>query len=192
LATNGKAGIKPRLALALVLALSSGEILRAELEGGDYLGGAVIKDVSERERVRILIENARRLEAERARALARQEAEALAERQTLLAMEIANRPPGAILAETHCGKCHLMDQVLEVRHTWLGWTLTLARMRYINGAKISADIATQIRDHLALTQPARGMRPWLEYGMTLLVPLMLGLGLWRKRVGKKPSLTNGS
>lgn len=38
----------------------------------------------------------------------------------------------------------------------------------------------------------RGMRPWLKYGMTLLLSLMLGLGLWRIGVYKKQRLTNDS
>lgn len=173
----------------LLLATSS---LNAEMEGDEYLSGTVIQSEAEREAVRHRIEQARQAEAERAEARERQEAEERARQQALAAARNALRPPGAILTETHCGTCHDMEQVLAARHTWLGWTLTLARMRYINGATIPADTATQIRDQLALTQPARGMRPWLEYGMTLLLPLMLGLGLWRIGVYKKQRLTNDS
>lgn len=176
----------------IVCLLLATPALHAEMEGDEYVSGTVIQSEAERETVRRRIEQARQAEAERAEARERQEAEERARQQALAAARNALRPPGAILTETHCGTCHEMEQVLAARHTWLGWTLTLARMRYINGAKIPADTATQIRDHLALTQPAGGMRPWLEYGMTLVVTLMLGLGLWRIWVRKKPRLANGS
>jgi len=170
----------------LLLATSA---LHAEMEGDEYLSGAVIQTEAEREAVRRRIEQARQAEEERVLARERREAEERARQQALAAERNALRPPGAILTETHCGTCHDLEQVLAASHTWLGWTLTLARMRYLNGASIPADIIDLIQDHLVLTQPASGARRWLEYGLVLSLPLALGFwGWWYHRQRKIPRL----
>jgi hypothetical protein len=86
---------------------------------------------------------------------------------------------GARLTKTHCGTCHALDQLARVRHTELGWALTIARMRSLNGARIPTEDAAQIRAHLAHAQPAETPQAWLEYGLVSLLTLLApGWALW--------------
>ncbi|MCK7578175.1 MAG: hypothetical protein MZV65_22170 [Chromatiales bacterium] len=152
--------------------------LQAELGSDEYLSGTVIQSKAEREQARARIEAARQRESERAEARVRAEA-AERLRQAQLAEEADRRPLGARLTETHCGTCHALDQLGRVRHTELGWALTIARMRYLNDARIPAEDAAHIRRHLARTQPAETAQAWLEYGLvSLLTLLTLGWALW--------------
>lgn len=152
--------------------------LQAEPGSDEYLSGTVIQSEAERERARARIEAARQREAEHAEARTRAEA-AERLRQAQLAEEAARRPLGARLTDTHCSACHALEQIARVRHTELGWTLTIARMRYLNGARIPTEDAVQIRAHLTHVQPAETPQVWLEYGLAGLVVLLVpGWALW--------------
>jgi hypothetical protein len=156
----------------------------AELSGDDYLGGGAIRTEAERERVRALIDAARQREAERSEALARERAVEESLREARLAAEMASRPVGAVLAETHCSACHAMEDLEAVRHTRLGWSLTIARMRLLNRAPIPSEEAARIREHLARTQPADLARAVVEYGMAAmlaLLPAFWALRRWLRR-----------
>jgi hypothetical protein len=171
------------LLITVVLSLVS-PASHAELSGDDYLGGGAIQSEAERQRVRALIHAARQREAERAEALARQRAVEESLREARLAAETSSRPVGAVLAETHCGACHAMDDLATVRHTRLGWSLTIARMRLLNRAHIPSEEAARIREHLARTQPADLARAVMEYSMAAmlaLLPAFWALLLWSRR-----------
>lgn len=168
--------------VALGLSAWSGA-LQAEPGSDEYLSGTVIQSEADRERARARIEAARQREAEHAEARIRAEA-AERLRQAQLAEEAARRPLGARLTETHCSACHALEQIARVRHTELGWTLTIARMRYLNGARIPAEDAARIRAHLAHTQTAETPQAWLEYALASLVVLLMpcwALWHWSRR-----------
>jgi hypothetical protein len=89
-----------------------------------------------------------------------------------------------VLTETYCGTCHAPEMLETARHTGLGWSLTIARMRWLNGARIPADDAARIRAHLARTQPADPARAILEYSLAALLALLpaaWALRRWSRR-----------
>jgi hypothetical protein len=174
-----------KLLAAVVLSLVTAA-LHAELSSEDYLGGAAIQDEAERERLRELIDAARQRELLCAQALEHEHAEEQSRRQEQRAAEVASRPPGAVLAETHCGTCHAMDVMETVRHTGLGWSLTIARMRWLNGARIPPGDAAIVRAHLARTQAADIPRAICEYGLIALIALVPGGWVFR-RLYRRPS-----
>jgi hypothetical protein len=152
------------LAAALWLTFWSGS-LPAELSSDDYRAGQSIQNGAERARARAQIEAERRREAERAEEQARERAVEQARLAAALAAQAARRPSGAILTEARCGACHALDSMAMVRHTSLGWRLTVLRMRYLNGAEISAQDADVIVDYLTQTQGADQSQALLEYGL---------------------------
>lgn len=152
------------LAAALWLTLWSSS-LPAELSSDDYRAGQGIQNEAERARARAQIEAERRREAERAEEQARERAAEQVRLAAALAAQAARRPAGALLTEARCGACHALDSMATVRHTSLGWRLTVLRMRYLNGAEISAQDADAIVDYLTQTQGAGLLQALLEYGL---------------------------
>jgi hypothetical protein len=169
----------PIVLLACLISVPS----RAELSGDDYLGRSAIHDATERARVQALIDTERQREAERAETLARERAQEKARRAAEHAAESARRPQGEVLTEIHCGSCHALEMLQAARHTGLGWSLTIARMRWLNGARIPDDDAARIREHLARTQPAKRGRALVEYGLAalfVLLPIAWALRRWSR------------
>lgn len=170
------------LPIALTACLTS-TALRAELSSDDYLGGGAIQEATERARVQALIDAERQRESERAETQERARAREKARREAERAAEAARRPQGEVLTETHCGACHALETLQTARHTELGWTLTIARMRWLNGARIPDDDAALIRQHLIRTQPADLGRAMVDYGLAALFLLLLvawALRLWSR------------
>lgn len=147
---------------------------QAELGGEDYRPRGTIQDEAERARVRAEIEAERRREAERAEQDARERTQAQAQHQAALAAEAARKPAGARLAELHCQTCHAPEVIAAVRHTRLGWHLTVLRMRAINGARIPPQEARTIAQHLSTTQGAGPRLAVIEYGLALTALGLLG------------------
>jgi hypothetical protein len=171
------------LPIALVACLTS-TALDAELSGDDYRGGGATPDAAERARVQALIDAERQREAERARTLERERAAEATRRQLQRDAEAASRPQGAVLTETYCGACHAPEILETARHTGLGWSLTIARMRWLNGARIPSGDAARIRTHLARTQPADPARAIQEYSLAALLALLpaaWALRRWSRR-----------
>ena len=171
------------LPIALAACLTS-TVLHAELSGDDYLGGGAIQDATERARVQAVIDAERQREAERAETLARERAQEEERREAERAAEAARRPQGEVLTEVYCGACHALEMLQSARHTELGWTLTIARMRWLNGARIPPEDAGRIRAHLARTQPADAARAIVEYGLaalSALLPVAWALRRWSRR-----------
>ncbi|NCC29517.1 MAG: hypothetical protein EOM22_15610 [Gammaproteobacteria bacterium] len=174
----------PRMLPILLVACLSSTWLRAELSGEDYLGGGAIPDPTERARVQALIDAERQRETERAEALARERAEEETRRRMQRDAEAASRPQGEVVTQTYCGACHAPERLQSARHTGLGWTLTIARMRWLNGARIPPQDARRIRAHLARTQAADPARAIMEYGwatVLALLPVAWVLRRWSRR-----------
>lgn len=161
------AGVCARGLVAALLLGLWGVPGQAELGGEDYRPSGSIQDEAERARVRAEIEAERRREAERAEQQARERAEAEARRQAALAAEAARKPAGERLVEVHCQTCHAPEVIAAVRHTWLGWQLTVVRMRAINGARIPPQEARTIAQHLSTTHGAGPRLAAVEYGFAL-------------------------
>jgi hypothetical protein len=159
------------LPIALVACVTS-TTLHAELSGDAYLGDGTNRDAAERARVQAEIDTERQGEIERARAEAHEHAEEETRRRMQREAEAASRPQGEVLTQTYCGACHAPERLLTARHTDLGWTLTIARMRWLNGARIPPQDARRVRAHLARTQPAEPARAILEYGLPTLLALL--------------------
>jgi mono/diheme cytochrome c family protein len=177
-----------KLPIVLVVCLTS-TALRAELSGDDYLGDGAIQDATERAQVQALINAERQREAERAETLARERAQEEAHREAERAAEAARRPQGEVLTQIHCGTCHAPEMLRTARYTGLGWTLTIARMRWLNGARIPDDDAVRIREHLARTQSAEPAWAVVEYSLAalfVLLPLAWALRRWSRRSAGLP------
>jgi Fe-S-cluster-containing hydrogenase component 2 len=77
-----------------------------------------------------------------------------------------------------------IEMLQTARHTGLGWTLTIARMRWLNGARTPPEDTGRIRAHLARTQPADPARAIVEYGLAALLallPVAWALRRWSRR-----------
>jgi hypothetical protein len=140
---------------------------QAELGGDDYRPSGTISDEAERARVRAEIEAERRREAARAEQAARERAAEQARRQAALAAEAARKPVGERLVEAHCQTCHAPEVIAAVRHTRLGWHLTVLRMRTLHGARIPRQAVRTIVGHLSTVRGAGTDRAAIEYGLAL-------------------------
>lgn len=162
------------LVLTLCIAISSW----AEMEGDAYTPEGVL-DARTRDLLRERIQAERAAEAERD-ALRQAAAQ---EEQARLAAEAARRPYPERLFEARCGLCHAPEQLVAIRHTWLGWQAVIARMRWLNGAPLSQAESNVLARHLAQHQGARGVAALLEWlgllGAALALALIPWLG-WRK------------
>lgn len=155
---------------------------KAELSADDYGGGRAIRPESNQPAAQALIDAARRREAEQAaereRTRQAEEARRLAEE----AQREARRPRGERLAAQYCVPCHGPERIAAARHTRLGWSFTVARMRYLNRAQIPATEARTIAAHLALTQPASLVTTLTEYGLALTLLLAPVGWMLRRRI----------
>jgi hypothetical protein len=180
---------------ALALILGTPRVSRAELSADDYGGGRAIRPESNQAAAQALIDAARRREAEQTAERERASQAAEARRLAEEAQREADRPPGERLAAQYCVPCHGPERIATARHTRLGWSFTVARMRYLNRAQIPAADARTIAVHLALTQPARTAQALMEYGLALalmLIPAGLMLNRLRcARRARRPRSTRG-
>jgi hypothetical protein len=167
-------------ALALLLPAS---VALAEMASEEYASEHALSSPAERERARARIE-AERQEETRREAARQSEAEAA---RTRAEAERARRPYAERLLEARCGSCHALDALANTRHTLLGWHLTIARMRWWNGASMSQSEALTLAAHLAERQPSRGGARVVEM-LVLALPLVLvgGFLWWRRKRLSRP------
>ncbi len=167
----------PRAALLAALVIS-GPAAWAELPSEAYLGLNAIHSAAERARVQAEIDAARQREAE---AEARREREAAeARRRAAEAEALADVPAGRRLITHHCTGCHGPETFAATRHGWLGWRLTVARMRWLHRAPLPPGAAAPITAYLVETQPAAPARVALEFGLAA-APLALPVVWWLRR-----------
>jgi hypothetical protein len=129
-------------------------------------------------------EQQRAEEAERARRLADARARRVA------AEAEARRPYPERLLRSRCSRCHELETFAPVRHSAAGWLLTVARMRWLNGAELPAREGLQIAWHLSGTQPAATARALLEYtaaSLPLWLALLVRAAVRRPRPRRRPS-----
>lgn len=126
------------------------------------------------------------IEAERRRAEQQAERERR-EREAGAARE-ARRPYAERLTEQRCTACHTARNFADVRHTWLGWRLVVARMVWLNGAPIPLQEQSVITGHLAASRPADSFTRVIENWIPLLLvaiaastPVVLGRLRARRR-----------
>ena len=105
------------------------------------------------------------LRAERLRR-AREEEQAERRREEERRRELA-RPLGERLLDRHCTRCHTLEPVLAARYGWLGWQVTIARMRWWNGARLPGESVGPIVNHLLDERPAGPLRAFGEYAAAL-------------------------
>ena len=169
--------IKSRhLALACLLGLSALRCAQANTDWGDFETemGVLPPDEAAEVRERIAAEIA----AERARdETARQEALLEAER---IAAERAARPLGEQLLEARCLSCHDVGQIERTSLGTPGWTITVLRMEWLNGARLELGERALIIGHLAARHPDRNR---MEWALVLVAGVAVGLGgwLWRRK-----------
>jgi len=164
------------LALACLLAFSGLPCAQASTDWGDFETemGVLPPDEAAEMRERIAAEIA----AERARnEAARQAALLEAER---IAAERAARPLGEQLLEARCLSCHDVGQIDLTRLGAPGWTITVLRMEWLNGARLEPGERAVIIGHLAARHPDRNRKEW---ALVLVATAALGLGgwLWRRK-----------
>ncbi|TSE27393.1 hypothetical protein Tsedi_00228 [Tepidimonas sediminis] len=104
----------------------------------------------------------RRLEQEQAEAAQRRSRQETLERQRQLALQawLAARPAEERLLRERCTPCHGLGVVEPARHGRLGWTWTIARMRWWHGAQVDTGEIVRLAAHLA--RRAREGRPAVE------------------------------
>lgn len=121
---------------------------RAEMDASEYEVRKSVQSDAEREALR------RRIEADKETDRIREQAEA--ERRAAEAerrrQELEARPYPVRLAEARCTECHPAAQFEGKHHGWVGWSLVVARMRFLNGAVISGHEAAIIIPHLVAEQ----------------------------------------
>lgn len=149
---------------------------QASTDWGDFETemGVLPPDEAAAMRARIAAEIA----AERAQAEAdRQIALAEAER---IAAERAARPLGEQLVEARCLSCHDAGQIELSRLGTPGWTITVLRMEWLNGARLEPGERAVIIGHLADRHPDRNR---MEWALVLVAAAAVGLGgwLWRRK-----------
>ena len=145
----------------------------AEMDPTEYQSADSTPTTAERERIRAEVEAER--EAARQREMTEQAERdaALRRRQTLE----TTQPYPQRLHRRRCLGCHAPEVLAQTRHTWPGWYLTIARMRWFNGAVMTSEEARVINGYLAQQQPLQGWQRLAEYGLFALLPLtLLGLG----------------
>ncbi|MDZ7663334.1 hypothetical protein [Thiohalophilus sp.] len=183
-----------RGACALLVWLCSPVPVLAEMDAEQYQSREGAPTAEERERLRAEIAAER--EAARRREAAEQ-AEREAARQRRQAIEAA-QPAGRRLYERRCLGCHAPEALAQTRHTRPGWYLTIARMRWLNGAAVSGKEARVISGYLTKQQPLEGWQRPGEYGLIALLPLGLaGVGYggyrwYRRRVNRHRAATTST
>jgi len=164
------------LTLACLLAFSGLPGAKASTDWGDFETemGVLPPDEAAEMRERIAAEIA----AERARDEAARQA-ALREAERIAAVRAA-RPVGEQLVEARCLSCHDVGQIDLTRLGAPGWTITVLRMEWLNGARLEPGERAVIIGHLADRHPDRTL---MEWALVLVAAVAVGLGgwLWRRK-----------
>lgn len=156
----------------------------ADIDISEYEPPGALESARQRAQLREGI--AADIEAERRRAEQQAERKRL-EREAAAARE-ARRPYAERLTEQRCTACHTARNFADVRHTWLGWRLVVARMVWLNGAPIPLQEQSVITGHLAASRPADAFTRVIENGLPVLLiaiaastPVVLGRLRARRR-----------
>lgn len=166
------------IAATVVLLLSAAPLPgAAEMSASDYETGSTRLTPAQR------AQELERMQQERERAdAAEREREAAAEQaRREVQARLAARPLGVRLVESRCGACHGPEALRDQRYTRLGWWSVLLRMEYVNGARFDAGERSVIVGHLAVSQPAGGIRAAAEWSAALAVVGLLVAAGWRLR-----------
>lgn len=162
------------LTLECLLAFSGLPCAQASTDWGDFETemGVLPPDEAAEMRARIAAEIA----AERARDEAAQQAALLeAER---IAAERAARPLGEQLVEARCLSCHDAGQIDRTSLGAPGWTITVIRMEWLNGARLEPGERAVIVGHLSARNPDRTVMEWAFVVTVGAAVVALGLGAW--------------
>lgn len=151
----------------------------AEMDDRSYAPRRSSPPQDETERVRRQIDEEKAMDARKAAEKAREEEEA--ERRLAAANEA--RPRGERLLETHCRTCHGPENFDNVRFGWIGWHVTILRMRFVNDAELGWGEHFRIAAHLLETRAATRLQQAIEWVMaiaslTSVAGLMIGLRRW--------------
>jgi cytochrome c5 len=150
---------------------------QAEMSDSDYKTDAGSLSAEESEAVRrrlsdqIAAERAREEEAKRA-------AKAEAER---IETEREARPLGAKLVEARCLTCHNAGQMQRAAFGTPGWTATVLRMEWLNGARLEPGERAVIIGYLAARNPDHNAREWIFVFAASMVVAMMALAAWAFR-----------
>lgn len=137
--------------------------------------------LTQAERAAMRARLAAEIEEERAREEgARRMAQAEAER---IEAERATRPLGVRLVEARCLTCHDAGQIDRTALGAPGWTVTVLRMEWLNGAVLEPGERGVIVEHLAARHPERNRSEWigLMSGSVLIAVFGFGALVWRRR-----------
>lgn len=151
----------------------------AELDAEAYQTKAGALTDAERAAMRARL--AAEIAEERAREeAARRAAEAETER---IAVERAARPLGERLVEARCLSCHDAGQIDRTILGTPGWTITVIRMEWLNGARLEPGERPVIVGYLADRHPDRTFVEWalVVTAGGVMVALGLGVWLWRRQ-----------
>lgn len=175
-----------RLVLAILALLLTSAQMDANTDWGDFDTemGVLAPDEAARVRARLAAEIASERERQ---AEARRVAQAEADR---LAAERAARPLGERLVEGRCLTCHDAGQIDRTTLGTPGWTVTVVRMEWLNGARLDPGERAVIVAHLAARHPDRNRMEWAVVLLMGAGVAALGLGAWvwrGKRWSTKPA-----
>ncbi|MGY6535274.1 MAG: hypothetical protein ACXIVG_08020 [Pararhodobacter sp.] len=161
------------------MALLIAPALNAGTDWGDFETEMGVLPPEEAAEVRARV--AAEIAAERAREEAAREA-AFTEAERI-ATERAARPLGERLVEARCLSCHDAGQITQTALGTPGWTITVLRMKWLNGARLEPGERAVIVTHLAAPHPERNRYEWawLIAAGGLIVTLGLGAWVWRRR-----------
>lgn len=149
----------------------------AELDASAYQTEA--EALTELERAEMRARLAAEIDAERAREdVARLAAQAEADR---LDAERAARPLGERLVEARCLTCHDAGQIDRTALGAPGWTVTVVRMEWLNGARLEPGERAVIVAHLAARHPDRNEVEWTLVLLAGMAALGLGAWVWRRK-----------
>lgn len=175
------AAVEPVLrAGCLVFVLLLPAMSAAEPDAASYQTKAGALTDAERAAMRTRL--AAEIAAERAREdEARRSAQAEAER---IAADRAARPFGERLVEARCLICHDAGQIERTALGAPGWTVTVLRMEWLNGARLETGERVAIVAYLAARHTNRNVGEWAAVLAASVLAASLALGAWafvRKR-----------
>lgn len=172
--------------LALVLALAPGPA-PAELDAEAYETEAGALTEAERAAMRARL--AAEIAAEQARA---EEARLAAAREAArIEAERAARPLGERLLEARCLTCHDAGQIDRIAQGSLGWTATVLRMEWLNGARLDAGERGAIVAHLAARHPGRSRAEWAAVIAAGVLAALVACGASLRRRAKRAARRQG-
>ncbi len=111
----------------------------------------------------------------------RRVAQAEAER---ISVARAARPLGERLVEIRCLTCHDARQIEGTTLGRPGWTITVVRMEWLNGARLEPGDRAAIIAHLAARHPERNRWEWTVLIMGLVAMAVFALGAWFWKRGR--------